>query len=110
MSQAVRRGDGGRSCRDRLELSEDDVEIFKRLFGQSNSANDKQHALGTASEQEAANERGAEQGLARACGHFEQEFAQSPRIERGREDVDGLNLVAPQNKVELERLQPVRGD
>ena len=51
--------------------------------------------------QKAANERGAEQRLAGAGSHFEQELAESFAIEEPCNLIHRLNLVTPQREVVL---------
>jgi hypothetical protein len=85
----------------RLELRENHVEVFERLLGQFDAVHDEQHPLGVARDEKAVDERGAQQRLPGARGHFEEELAQPPFIEQLGDEVDGFDLVAPQTRGRL---------
>ena len=50
------------------------LKIFDGLFGEFNPIHDEESTLSIAREQEPTNQRGAQEGLAGARGHFEQEL------------------------------------
>ena len=65
----------------RLVFAQDHIEVLHRLLRQFDAIDDEQHALGVARDEEAANQRRAQQRLARAGRHFQQELALAIPIE-----------------------------
>ncbi len=85
----------GRLIDHRLELRQHDGEVFHGLLRKFDTVHDEQDALGVAADEKAADERGAEQCLASAGSHFEEEFAEAFGIEEPGDLVHRSNLVAP---------------
>ena len=85
----------------RLELAQDDGEVFHRLLRQLDAIDDEQHALGVARHEEPPDERGAEQRLAGAGRHLEQELALAVLIELRGDLIHRADLIAAQRQVGL---------
>ena len=93
-----------------FELSENDVELLKRLLRQLDAVNDEQNPLGVARDEEAANQSGTKEGFPGAGGHLQQKLAEAFVVEQGAEGVNRLNLIPANNQVGTKSLEPVGGD
>jgi hypothetical protein len=91
-------------------FAEDNVEILHGLLGEFDAVDDEQDALCVASSEKAANEGGAEKGLAGSSGHFEEKSALAVSIELLRDFVDGIYLIAAKGDFVLEALEVIRAN
>lgn len=85
-----------------LELWKHHGEVLHGLLREFDTVHDEQDALSISAHQKAANECGAQQRLARAGSHFEEELAETFAIEELGNFVHRSDLVIPQNEVVLE--------
>lgn len=92
-------GTAGGLVNHRLVFGKDDVEVLHCLFGEFDAVYDEQHALGIARLEEATDQRGAEERLACAGRHFQQEPAATVFVVAPGNFFHGANLVATQGKV-----------
>ena len=101
-------GAAGGLVNDRFVLPEDDIEVLHRLLGELDAVHDEEHALGISGDQEAANQRSAQQRLSGAGRHFEQESTVSRLVVALRDLVHGPDLVAAQGEIRAQVVQVLR--